>query len=204
MAISRFKTSTLAQGLPKYQDVWDGTTTVFDSDYELIETITVGAGGASSVSFTSIPSTYKHLQIRGITRCTKADTGAENLIGAFNSDTTHTNYRSHVLEGFGSSASAGTIQLSGFYASIGLSIGNNALANAFSVFVTDILDYTNTNKFKTVRMLSGVDTNGYGGVNLRSTLWMSTSAINSITLSLYNANNHAQYSSFDLYGIKGV
>ena len=58
------------------------------TSYESIATVTVGAGGSSSISFTSIPSTYKHLQIRAITR----DTGTSyinNLAGYFNTDSTY-------------------------------------------------------------------------------------------------------------------
>lgn len=34
------------------------------TDYDSIATTTVGAGGAASITFSSIPSTYQHLQIR--------------------------------------------------------------------------------------------------------------------------------------------
>jgi hypothetical protein len=67
----------------------------------------------------------------------------------------------------------------------------------------DILDYANTSKNKTIRMLSGNDRNGSGDIILISGLWASTSAINQIDLRLESAANFAQYSQFALYGIKG-
>ena len=41
--------------------------------YESIQTVTVGLGGAANVEFTSIPATYTHLQIRGISKTDRAD-----------------------------------------------------------------------------------------------------------------------------------
>ena len=79
----------------------------------------------------------------------------------------------------------------------------SATANAFGVTIIDILDYANTNKYKTFRSLVGSDTNDTNGaVGLASGSWRSTSAITSITLSNNVSGNLAQYSSFALYGIK--
>lgn len=172
------------------------------NSYESIATVTVGAGGQSSISFSSIPSTYKHLQIRGISRCTKADTGSENVVMSINGDTTYTNYRTHLIEGDGSTAYGGDIQVSAFYAQAALTIGNNATANVYGAAVIDILDYTNTNKNTTVRILTGVDNNGYGQIRFASSLWMNTAAITSLTLNPRSAGNFSQYSSFALYGVR--
>lgn len=170
------------------------------NSYESIATVTVGAGGSSSISFSSIPSTYKHLQVRGIARTSRAST--QDALGMqFNSDT-GSNYSRHQLNGDGTSATAdaGTsttsMQINRFTAS-------SATANNFGVLVADILDYSNTNKYKTVRTLGGYDDNGSGFITLNSGLWMSTSAVSTITLISINAANFAQYSSFALYGIKG-
>ena len=59
------------------------------NSYESIATVTVGAGGSSSISFTSIPSTYKHLQLRGIINSTKSGaSGADSLELTMNNDAT--------------------------------------------------------------------------------------------------------------------
>jgi hypothetical protein len=75
----------------------------------------------------------------------------------------------------------------------------------FSPFVFDILDYTNTNKYKTIRTLSGTNNNSAGTnsyVRFSSGLWMNTNAITSVTI--YAASgNFAQHSQLALYGIKG-
>jgi predicted patatin/cPLA2 family phospholipase len=82
--------------------------------------------------------------------------------------------------------------------------GGGMTASTFGAGVIDILDYADTNKFKTTRTLNGVSSNASSAIDyifLVSGLWRSTSAITSITLT---GNNFAQYSHFALYGIKGV
>jgi hypothetical protein len=197
MAISRFKTSTLAQGLPKYQKLWDGISEVVASDYELIEQVTVGVGGSSTVSFTSIPSTYKHLQIRFIGR--DSTNNEAGMYWTYNSDS-GSNYNRHLLRGSGAAASA-----SGYTSAQTKAGSGYMLPNGSSIFasgVIDILDYANTSKYKTSKMLGGYDSNGGGFIILSSSLWMNTSAISSIDFTC--ETTWAQYSSFGLYGIKGA
>lgn len=166
-------------------------------DYESIATTTVGAGGVSSVTFSSIPSTYAHLQIRGIVR---AATANDALRLQFNSDA-GSNYSRHYLYGNGSSAFAAG-------ASSVTSIGTGVFANSsstssvFTGLTIDILDYANTSKNSTVRTMSGYDTNGSGFVGLYSGAWFNTAAITSINFFM-DSGNIDQYSQFALYGIKG-
>jgi hypothetical protein len=148
----------------------------------------------STVTFSSIPQSYEHLQIRSIQR--QGAGGVEIGLMQFNSDT-GSNYVRHRLIGDGSTASAGanTSQTS-------IAVGEApAGTSTFGVVIIDILDYANTNKYKTIRALGGYDSNGSGEITLRSGLWMSTSAISSITITL-SAQSYTQYSSFALYGIK--
>jgi hypothetical protein len=174
------------------------------NSYESIATQTVGAGGAASVTFSSIPSTFKHLQIRGIARDSAADTGVQNVVMSLNSDTTYTNYRTHYLLGDGATPDAGSIQVSGFYTAAALAVSNNATASIYGATVIDILDYADTNKNKTLRVLAGIDLNGVGGqMRLQSSVWLSTSAVTSCTINVRSAGNLMQYSQFALYGIKG-
>lgn len=166
--------------------------------YESIATTTVGAGGSSTISFSSIPSTYKHLQIRVLSRSTAGGIGA--LFLQFNSDT-GTNYADHRLEANGATAYTDR-NTSAVRAVSGLQAGSTTGANIFGGSVIDVLDYASVNKYKTIRALSGIDNNGSGNVSFGSGLWMSTSAISSITVIPENTS-FAQYSSFALYGIKG-
>ena len=165
-----------------------------------IGVVTVGSGGASTITFSSIPATYTHLQIRGISRNTGANSDATSYFN-FNSDSA-SNYTIHYLQGNGSSGSATGIAPAGgsWFTD---TPGTSTSSNIFATSVIDILDYANTNKFKVFRSLTGYDANGSGKVSLYSGLWRSTSAINSIVL-VQNAGNFAQNSQFALYGIKGV
>ena len=166
-------------------------------DYESIATVTVGSGGSATVSFTSIPADFTHLQLRAI----YSDSGtnpAFNLELVFNSDTGN-NYARHLLSGNGTAASATATASTNF---IGLPYFSND-ASAFGASVTDILDYTNTNKYTTVRSLGGIDLNGSGYSMLRSGVWMNTAAITSITLTSDAASaSFRQYSHFALYGLR--
>ena len=162
------------------------------NNFSSIQTVTVGSGVVSTVTFSSIPSTYTHLQIRGIAR----DAGGNNNgYIQFNGDT-GSNYSYHYLVGNGSSASAGGAAS----ATNSLVMQYNNGSNMFGATILDILDYANTNKNKTVRSLNGWDQNGSGSIFMWSGLWMNTSAISSITLT--EAGNFAQYSSFALYGVR--
>jgi hypothetical protein len=170
------------------------------NSYESIATVTVGSGGSSSISFSSIPSTYKHLQIRGILRT--VDTGTWNNQGMrFNSDT-GSNYAFHTLYGDGSNASAAATASASSLNDFMRAASNSLTAGIFGAAVVDILDYANTNKYKTVRVLAGGDSNGAGMTGITSGLWMSTSAINSVTI-IPSGGTAIQYSTFALYGVKG-
>lgn len=164
-------------------------------DFESIATVTVGAGGASSISFTSIPSTYKHLQVRYIARSAGAN---GSLRMTFNSDSS-SNYSYHELSGDGSTASAAAATSLAF-----IYCGQYFnTASTFAAGIIDILDYASTNKNKTARILSGRDENGTGRIFLQSGAWFNSSnAISTLTISRESTNDIAQYSTFALYGIR--
>jgi len=167
------------------------------SSFESIQTATVGAGGTGSVTFSSIPATYTHLQVRAIVKNTANDN--EGIRFRFNGDTAG-NYSFHRLFGDGSSATAyGEANTS--YAGEASS-SNSPQTNIFSAFIYDVLDYANTSKYKTTRGLSGKDFNGSGNIFLFSGNWRNTAAVTSLTI-LPTQDSFAQYSQFALYGIKG-
>jgi hypothetical protein len=167
------------------------------SSYASIATAN-GTGSSAVITFSSIPATYTHLQIRNIGRSTS--TGTTISIRA-NGDTA-SNYAFHYIYGDGATTGA-----AGFATQTSMQIAyttsSSSLADSYGVNVIDILDYANTNKYKTLRVLSGVDVNGSGGyVQLSSGLWQSSSAITSITLT--NSTNYTTATQFALYGIKGA
>ena len=161
--------------------------------YDSIATTTLGSSTAT-ITFSSIPSTYTHLQIRGLS----LNSANVDYVLRYNGDS-GSNYRGHVLYGDGSTVTASQT-FGGVYT--GNDIAFNSGTTYPIAFVTDILDYTNTNKNTTLRGLYGTDANGSGQIVLISGLWMNTSAVTSITITAVSGT-FSQYSSFALYGIKG-
>jgi hypothetical protein len=163
--------------------------------YNSIATLS-GTGSSGTISFTSIPSNYKHLQFRFYSLSTGA---ADWVFTRLNNDTTAANYRQHRLWGIGSgtpSSQTNSGQASIMYNFIGGSTTQP------STGIIDIFDYVNTNKNKTMRTLFGWDTNGGGEVDLISVLYMSTSAINRVDFIL-QSSSFATSTRIALYGIKG-
>ncbi len=182
------------KSLNRYYDMLAGNPVFVDTSYDSIQTVTVGSGGQSTISFTSIPQTYRHLQLRAIAKTVSNDQG---VFLQFNGDTA-ANYSSHYLYGNGASPIAGAnTTWAGMYCS-------PTFSSQFSGLVVDILDYANTNKFKTIRSIAGVDNNGSGYATLASGNWRNSNAITSISIKEILANsNFTQFSHFALYGIKG-
>jgi hypothetical protein len=167
---------------------------------EPIASTLVGAGGVSTVTFNDIPQTYKHLQLRVTARNTRVSGyNAGTLTGYFNGDT-GINYSNHYLYG-----DSGTIYSFSSLATSGFTVtrcADNSVANVVGVSITDILDYTNTNKYKTMRSITGIENNSVGEMQYTSNVWMSTTAVTSITIDTPTFNI-MQHSRFSLYGIKG-
>jgi hypothetical protein len=158
------------------------------NSYESIATTTVGSGGTTTITFSSIPSTFKHLQIRGFV----ADNATNsNFELSFNGSA---GTKAHRLLGDGAAATSDYYNSTVLYA--------QRTDTGQFVFITDLLDYTSTTINKTVRTLAGGDNNGAGRIGLFSGFINSTSAITSLSITP-TASNFPQYSKVALYGIRG-
>jgi len=193
-----YKLSTaggLATPRTNYSSFLAGNPAVEFGSYHSIATTTVGSGGSATVTFSSIPSTYTHLQIRAFQKTSSAG----DLNFTLNSDT-GANYSRHYLYGTGSgspSSGGNTAQTLGY-------VGYNPSAVYFQASIIDILDYKSTTKTKTIRSLVGADANGSGYILFTSTGWFATpTAITSISFS-HGGGNFSEFSQFALYGIKGA
>ena len=180
--------------------VWPLAADSFESAgaFESIATVTVGSGGASSIEFTSIPGTYRHLQVRGLIRTSESSAQSNYLI-RLNGDT-GASYKCHNLRGSGSAVTASnfTDPIIGNVTAA----GSAASSGVFGAFVIDILDYASASKTTTVRSFSGTDNNGSGFLALSSVLFTPTSGITQITFVHYGVDNLAEHSTAALYGIK--
>lgn len=165
--------------------------------YKLIETVTVGSGGAASIEFTSIPQTYTDLQLVVSGRSTGAVVAA-NISMTFNGSAT--GYSTRNVWGNGSVVQNDSSSTSFIYGSVAVS-GASATASVFgnsSFYIPNYAGSTN----KSVSMDFVTENNATTAYNvLVAGFWSNTAAITQITMVL-NSGNFAQYSSASLYGIK--
>ena len=162
------------------------------SSFESIATAT-GTGSSGTITFSSIPGTYVSLQLRinGVL------VTAGNTINIQLNGDTGANYTRHRLWGDGSTVTSDGATALG-QAGLTPTAGDTTYPYAI---ITDIHDYASTSKNKTIRTFSGIDKNGSGSANLVSNLWLSTSAVTSLTV--LSASSFATSTTVSLYGIKG-
>jgi hypothetical protein len=198
MTVYKFSNVSGFKNYQKYNDFLAGNPAVIlDSGSMYPLGVFTLAEATATVTFSNIPQTYTHLQVRGILLNTSTQ---PQMLMRFNSDSAG-NYSRHQLEGNGSTATSGAA--SSTTSIIHFINGIESTTTAGSSFVTDILDYRNTNKAKTIRSLAGTEKNGSGQVFLISGAWYKSplEAINTITLTT-NTSTFAANSSFALYGIQ--
>jgi hypothetical protein len=170
-------------------------------DYQSIQTYTLSSSSAT-ITFSSIPATYTHLQLRVLARSDYASAASEAMRMQINGQTATSYYTNHLIYGDGASALTDNDVNSVAGLNINRLPAATTASSIFGVLVIDILDYANTNKNKTLRTLGGWDANGAGRINFNSGLFTSTAAISSIDIKLSTGSNYIAYSSFALYGIK--
>ena len=167
--------------------------------YDSIATLTAN-GTSQSLTFSSIPQTYTHLEIRGIGQAAYSSNDYGAIGVRFNGDTSG-NYTRHAITGSGAAVSAYGLTGTTF-----AECGNGAYLNTGSTVgssVISILDYSNVNKYTTTKGFSGTDNNGIGAVSFTSGLWLNTAAVTSVTVFQQNANFTSK-TTYALYGIKGA
>jgi hypothetical protein len=171
------------------------------ANYVLLERVTVGEAGASSITFNSIPQTgYTDLKIVVSARDSSTADAAGNLYNiSFNGSTT--TYTNRLLYGDGASAASATA----YTRMIGEATTNasGSTANTFGNGEVYIPNYTSANykSWSSDGVAERNATNAYAALN--AGLWSTTSAITSVAISP-NSGSWAQYSTFSLYGLAAV
>lgn len=162
--------------------------------YTLIASNTVGSGGASSVTFSSIASTYTDLLVKMSARTTTG--GPDNFLISFNGSSTNFSYRELTGNGTGTSSSSGT------GGGTALIDGSTQTASTFSSNDIYIPNYAGSN-YKSFSADAVTESNAtLSYAQLWASLWSNTAAITQISLTCAGGSNFAQYSTFYLYGIK--
>jgi hypothetical protein len=193
--------ATNAQGQGGYSSASNSVTPVFNSSFWSIAT--ANPSGVSSVTFSSIPNTYTHLQLRTFTQISNSSSSVELEMwynGVQNS------YTFRGVYGNGSTAlnvwngaNGGATRISD--ASVGTANSNTSL---YAVGIIDIIDYKNTSKNKMNTYISGSlvqssNTGYHNGFGMG--LWSNTAAISSITISNPAGGTFVAGTKFALYGI---
>lgn len=161
--------------------------------------VTVGAGGATNITFSSIPATYTDLVIQLSARTDRGSASADNLSLEFNSDTTSGNYISRRLIGDGASASGESIAKNA-----GLLPATTVTASTFGNIQIYIPNYLASIE-KSYAFDSVTENNGTTAYAvLGGGRWTGTSAITNIKLFSANAANIIQHSTAYLYGVSNA
>lgn len=159
--------------------------------YSLVQTVEVGAGGASSITFSSIPATGKDLVLSFSARSTHAATVADNVLISLNSSTS--NFSGLYLFGNGSSVFTGTDTRE-----VGGYVGDSATASTFSNVQVYFADYTSSAN-KSFSVDSVTENNStQNSIYIDAKLWSNTAAITSITLTP-TSGNFTQFTTASLY-----
>jgi hypothetical protein len=169
----------------------------------LISTATVGSGGAATISFTSIPSTYTDLKV---IYCFKPPAGDVGIKINFNSTTS--GYSDIYIQALnttstpsalakGTNVFAGVAAYGGAIADSSLSSGN--LFNNAELYVPN---YTASQYKAFVVSNVGEADRNLGFIEEISSLWSNNAAIDRIDFTVNGGGNFAQYSTASLYGIK--
>jgi len=159
----------------------------------------------ASVTFSGIPATYEHLQVRMTAKDDRAFY-VDPMDYSINGDTTAANYTNHIMYAYDSTAGAygasGNIQMS--YITGSVSSSYVVSATAYAALVIDILDYANTNKNTVTTWTSNAFSEYRIQLYRGSKLWDNTAAVTSLTFEPSNATNFVRGSEFTLYGLNSA
>lgn len=195
MAVRRVSTSNIYG--TKSSKIWDQET--FPGYFESISSIVVPSGGSSFVTFSNIPQSYKHLQIRAVHQ-----EPSDSIQLQFNNVTSNVYVNHHMYSDGASTNAAYTSQsLSQFGILFGTNYGCSG--STFGATICDIYNYSNSSLNTIVRSFTGATNNNtFDRVGYYSGAWLNTTPVTSIKIFPRTSGfNLVQNSVFSLYGIRG-
>jgi hypothetical protein len=173
--------------------------------WESIQTIT-SSSAFSSADFTSIPQTYKHLQLRCIMGGNTNATDTNYMFYKLNGGTSYFYDRYGVNNGSAvSSIQTGQNEIAPALASYE---NSGAITYFYGALIIDLYDYTNTNKLPVAMSMAGGNlnsTSGYYNAAMEGVGLLTSggaSSINRITV-YHQVGDLKAHSKFALYGMKG-
>jgi hypothetical protein len=165
---------------------------------------TVTSGSATTVTFSSLPGTFRDLKIVVSGRGVKAAATATGFAVRLNGDT-GANYVDHYIDWQATSATAPTSNFTNTSALIGFLTGTTAPANAVGAIEATIFNYAGTALYKTIASDNTLyyDTASNFRTH-RGHQWKSTAAVTSITVFNSDTGNFADGTIISIYGIGGT
>ena len=163
-----------------------------------IASVTVGSGGAATIDFTSIPSTYTDLCVKYSTRVTASATFSDLNI-RFNGSTS--GYSERMLAANGTAAFSAAA--SGSLINWGASDGSTATTSTFSngeIYLPNYAGSTNKSMSQDVVTENNSAATNSITMQIHAGLWSNTAAITQVTL-IPSSGTLVQYSTATLYGI---
>jgi hypothetical protein len=153
--------------------------------YIALGTTTLSAA-ASSVTFSSIPGTYRDLII-----VINGTLSADSSVHVYYNGDTAANYTRQFMEGNGSSAGSGS----------GTDSRIIDMRNTASNAIVQIMDYSATNKHKTALVRSNAPVDNFPQVWSCAGRWANTAAITSVSIDPDSTTQLAAGTTISLYGV---
>jgi len=165
--------------------------------FELISSVTVGSGGAASITLSSIPATFTDLCVKLSVRDSSTGGYANDILIAINGSSSSLSHR--MIYGTGS-ATASTTNPTWF----ANAPANTSTANTFGSTEIYFPNYLNAEN-KSYSVDSVTENNATAALAmLTAGLRSNTATITSLTFTLAGGVNFSQYSTAYLYGVKNA
>lgn len=209
MAITKLSNSGIKTGgVLKYDSMLAGNAAYSPGSFESIATFALSSP-AADVTFSNIPQTFTHLQLRISAQTDRSTYTTDEAWIIVNTQTSNAYHFIRIeTDNNGTTMGSGGTTSTIIYGFNVASTASGTIPNFMGGGYADLLDYTSTNKYKTFRFLSGMDTNGGtggfgGGVMIgQGTMYNNLNAITTIRVRPYLGSNFNANSNFALYGIK--
>ena len=157
---------------------------------------------AASITFSSIPATYEHLEIRLLGR-TNRTYYIDPINIAINTDSTSSNFTTAIIQANGTSKSAYSSTSSRFMTFVvgNLDTGGAIEAKDYGPMTMTFFDYANASKNTTLQYMSGTP-NTTQHVYFGAVTWDNTAAVVSLIFTPLNGTAFMRGTECTLYGIK--